>query len=120
MAIIALAATTTTLLLTGSAPSHIGHRVYLLQLSYVISAEPPIVPPGAWENITLPAFEAVKNMASAVRVSYFGICVMPGGSSWVCHNIVADLETSCPSVDRLGMTIMAAKVKNEILFPGFL
>jgi hypothetical protein len=93
MAMIALATTMTAVLLTGSASSTIDHRVYLLQLRYVHSGETPNVLLGAWENITLPALELVKDAKFAVRMGYFGICVISDVGPWVCDNTERDWKS---------------------------
>lgn len=120
MIVIVFAATVTAILLAGAGSTSIAHRVYLVQFSYLNSKEAPKVPPGVWENITLPAFEAVHNTHLTVRVGYFGLCAKQESDDWLCRDSASSLMASRRFIDPLGVTTMADKVKNDVIFPGFL
>jgi hypothetical protein len=110
----------TAVLLAGAAPSYIGHRVYLVQLSYVNARDWPSDPFGAWLNVTTTAFEAVRYTHLTVRVGYFGICAAQEEVLWICRGSGDGLMASHRFTDPLGIITMAEQVKNEVMFPGLL
>lgn len=120
MIFVACAATVTAVLLAGAGSSSIAQRVYLVQLSYINSKEPPTVPPGAWENISIPAFDAVKDTNLRVRVGYFGVCAAQDADFWICRGSASSLMASHRFIDPLGITTMADKVKSDVVLPGLL
>jgi hypothetical protein len=121
MVFIIFATTVTSILLAGAGSTSIAHHVYLVQFSYINSNQPPRVPPGSyWENITLPAFDAVKDTHLGVRVGFFGICAKEDGGSWICRKSWGELTASHQYVDPLGIMSMADKVRADVMFPGLL
>lgn len=117
---IVLSTIVTAILMAGCGSSSIAQRVYLVQLEYVSLRDPAKVPVGAWENITLPAYEAVKDTRLAVRTGYFGLCATTDYAEWKCRKSVSRLVNSNQLVDPLGIISMAEKLKDDVVFPGFL
>ncbi|KAF2177490.1 hypothetical protein K469DRAFT_644307 [Zopfia rhizophila CBS 207.26] len=120
MITIIFAVIVSTILLVGCASTHIGHRVYLAQLSYIAITEIPNAQQGAWENITSIFLNAGRGTNLRVRVGYFGLCASQNGTSWSCHGSATSLITSRRFSDPLGIVSMAESVKGDVFFPGLL
>jgi hypothetical protein len=125
MIIVAINLGVTAVLLAGAGSTSIAQSVYLVQLSYVASKDPPRGSSGAWQNITFAAFQAIKDTSLSVRVGYFGICGAVEGSTWICRRdavslIGPDGYTDPLQTDPLGLTPMAERIKDDVVFPGLL
>lgn len=120
MFIVFFAATVASILLAGASPGALAQRVYLVQFSYVNSDNPPNVQYGAWDNLTFPAFEAVRGNTLRVRAGYFGICVAQDDSFWLCQYDIASSMAAHSYVDPLGIIRAADKVKSDAVFPALL
>jgi len=111
------------LLLAGcSSPGRLS-GVYLVALSYDPAA---VAQSGLAANETRNlALLALRNATAAssfeVRVSYFGLCATSGDVGWQCAADISPLEAYLtPEADPLRLLEMAGKIKDEIIFPGFL
>ena len=108
------------ILLAGCASTHIGHRVYLAQLSYVASTDIPNGQQGAWGNITSIFLSTGQGTNLRVRVGYFGLCASQNDASWSCRGSATNLAASRGFSDPLGIISMADGVRSDVIFPGFL
>ncbi|KAF2281399.1 uncharacterized protein EI97DRAFT_491324 [Westerdykella ornata] len=123
MAVIASAVAMTAVLLAGAGATSIAQRIYLIEVSYVDPKAQPDGPKGpteAWENITQPVFNVVKDSQLVTRLGYFGLCASQKEGPWICAGSAARLVYSGRFVDPLGLFHMAEKVKDDVIFPGFL
>ena len=76
------------------------------------------------QNFTQSLVRSASAVSSfEVRAGYFGLCVTSASNKidWICAADAASLMPySTPEADPLGVLDMARKVKDEIVFPGFL
>ena len=110
----------TAILLAGAAAGYIRHRVYLVQISYTDINDLSSIPSGVWENITILTAQAIRGTHLTVRVGYFGICAAQDELSWNCRRDSDNLMALHRFTDPLGVINMAEKVKDDVMFPGFL
>ncbi|KAF2219408.1 Ca2+ regulator and membrane fusion protein Fig1-domain-containing protein [Elsinoe ampelina] len=118
MILIAIAIVLLSLLLAGcSSSSPLIPDIFLIDFfyeSYTPEYDPTQVNPG----VTAAIANIVGDAMLEVRVGYFGLCITPDGSSFLCSNNATLLaEQISIDQDPLNLIFIANTFKNDVVFP---
>ena len=99
-------------------------NIYVVALSYQpeVLEQSNVAADDVRRNFTFPVLQnAATVSAFEVRASYFGVCITSRDATWQCATDTSLLIShSTPETDPLGLLEMTRKVKDEVIFPGFL